>query len=92
MPGTAAAFVDDRKIGRVQKQKMKGFMADATVKEAAKAHAMKACLCFLRPAFIQFNTVGITVVSLCQLAQSLPAAAARVQQIGGNTLREPDPP
>ena len=50
---------------------MKCFMADTAVKEAAKSDAVEPCLRFFRTALIQLHAVGIAVISLSQLAQSL---------------------
>ena len=90
MPGPAAAFIDDRQVRRIQKEQMKCFMADTAVKETAKADAVETCLCFFRTALIQLYTVGIAVISLGQLAQSLTAAAAWIEEVRGNAVRKPD--
>ena len=88
MSGASSTLVDHREIRWVEEQQVERFMADAAVKEAAEAHTMQSCLRLFRPAFIQLHTVGIAVVSLGQLPQSLSAAAAWVQQVRGHTLRE----
>ena len=69
---------------------MKRFMADAAMKEAAKAYSVQSCLRLLRAAFVQFHAIGIAVVSLGKLPQGLTAATARVDQIGGHALRKLD--
>ena len=92
MPGASAALIDDREIRRVKKQQMESFAADAAMKEAAKAHAVKPCLRFLRAALVQFHAIGIAVIALRQLSKCLAAAAAGVQQVRGHTLRKFDPP
>ena len=65
-------------------------MADTAVKEAAKSDAVEPCLRFFRTALIQLHAVGIAVISLSQLAQSLTAAAAWIKEVRGDTIREPD--
>ena len=92
MPGASAALIDDREIRRVKKQQMEGFPADAAMKEAAKAHAVKPCLCFLRAALVQLHAIGIAVIALRQLSKRLAAAAAGIQQVRGHAFRKSDPP
>lgn len=92
MPGASAALIDDREIRRVKKQQMKSFAADAAMKKAAKAHAVKSCLRLLRAALVQFHAIGIAVIALSQLSKCLAAAAAGIQQVRGYTLRKSDPP
>ena len=60
------------------------------MKEAAKTHSVQPCLRLFRTALIQFHAIGIAVISLGKLPQSLPAATAWVDQIRGDPLREPD--
>ena len=84
MPGAAAAFIDDRQVRRIQKEQMKCFMADTAVKEAAKSDAVETCLCFFRTALIQLHAVGIAVIPLSQLAQSLTTAAAWIEEVRGD--------
>ena len=92
MPGASAALIDDREIRRVKKQQMEGFPADAAMKEAAEAHAVKPCLCFLRAALVQLHAIGIAVIALRQLSKRLAAAAAGIQQVRGHAFRKSDPP
>ena len=92
MPGASAALIDDREIRRVKKQQMEGFPADAAMKEAAEAHAVKPCLCFLRAALVQLHAIGIAVIALRQLSKRLAAAAAGIQQVRGHAFWKSDPP
>ena len=71
---------------------MESFAADAAMKEAAEAHAVKPCLRFLRAALVQFHAIGIAVIALRQLSKRLAAAAAGVQQVRGHAFRKSDPP
>ena len=88
MPGPAAALVEYGQIGRIEEQQVKRLAADRAVKEAAEADPVQARLCLLRPVFIQLHPVGIAAVALSNLPQGLAAAAARVQKICDNALRE----
>ena len=63
MAGSAAAFRENGEIRRIEKQHMKGLVADPAVKEAADAYTMQASLCFFYSIFIQFHTVGVAVVT-----------------------------
>lgn len=92
MPGASAALIDDREIRRVEKQQMESFAADAAMKEAAEAHAVKPCLCFFRAALVQLHAIGIAVIALRQLSKRLAAAAAGIQQVRGHAFRKSDPP
>ena len=67
-------------------------MADTAVKEAAKSDAVETCLCFFRTALIQLHAVGIAVIPLSQLAQSLTTAAAWIEEVRGDAIWEPDTP
>ena len=62
------------------------------MEEAAHTDTVQTRLRLLRPVFVQLHTIGIAVVSLGDLPQSLAAAAAGIEHIGGDSLREPDPP
>ena len=90
MAGPPTTGIEYRQIGRVEKQQMEGFVADAAVKEAAEAHPVQPTLGLLGPVLIQLHTVGEAVVALGQLPKGLAAAAAGVQQIGGDTLGKLD--
>ena len=67
-------------------------MADAAEKEAADSDPMQAVLRLLRAAFVQLCSIGEAVVSLGKGAQRDSAAAAWVEQIGGNAGRECNAP
>ena len=92
VPRPAAALVEDGEIGRVEEQQVEGLGTDAAVEETAHAHAVQPCLGLLRAALVQFHAVGKAVVALGDLPQGLAAAAAGVEDIGSDALREPDAP
>ena len=88
MPRSASALRDDGEVRRIEKEQMKGLVADPAVKEAADAHAGQARLCLLRTGFVQLHTVGEAVVAVGELAQRFAAAAAGIEQIRRHALRE----
>ena len=92
MPGSPTALVEYGQIRWVQKQQMECLVTDAAVEKAAKADPMQARLRLLRPALIQLHAVCIAVIPLGELPEGLAAAAAWVQQIGGDAHRELDTP
>ena len=92
MPRPTAALVEDGEIGRVEEQQVEGLGTDSAVEEAAHAHTVQSCLGLLRTAFVQLHAVGKAIVALGDLPEGLAAAAAGVEDIGGDALREPDAP
>ena len=90
MPGPAAALVEDGQVGRVEEQQVEGVGADLAVEEAAEAYPVEPGLGLIRPGTVQLHAVGEAVVPVRDLPQGLPAAAAGVQQIRGDPLRELD--
>ena len=69
---------------------MEHLTADLAVKEASEADTVEPGLCFLRAVFVQLHAVGVAVVAVGKLPKRLAAAAAGVEQIRRNTLRELD--
>ena len=60
--------------------------------KAAEAYTVQAGLRLPGAAFVQLHAVGKAVVPLGELPQGLPAAAAGIKEVGGNTLRELNTP
>ena len=71
---------------------MKRLMTDRAVKETAKTNPVKARLRLLRPAFVQFHSIGVASISLCDLPQGFTASAAWVQQVGNDSVGKPYAP
>ena len=92
MPGLPAAAIEYGQIRRIQKQQMERLTADPAEEKAAEAYTVQAGLRLPGAAFVQLHAVGKAVVPLGELPQGLPAAAAGIKEVGGNTLRELNTP
>ena len=85
MPGLPAAAIEYGQIRRIQKQQMERLTADPAEEKAAEAYTVQAGLRLPGAAFVQLHAVGKAVVPLGELPQGLPAAAAGIKEVGGNT-------
>ena len=92
MSRMTATLIEHGKVGRIEEQQVKCLPADAAMEETSESNAVQAGLRLLRPGLVQLHAVGVAAVSLGDLAQGLPAPAARIQQVGDYPLRKPDSP